>query len=86
MKWKLVSVRLEIVLISTQDKFALKVPQAWKSFWPYPMALPGTWVKGMLVSVRLEIVLVSTQDTCMVCAKRTIGSEIGLIGLDGTPR
>ena len=25
-------------------------------------------------------------DGCMVCAKRTIGSEISLIGLDGTPR
>ena len=27
------------------------------------------------VSVRLEMVLVSVQDRCMVCAKRTIGSE-----------
>ena len=27
------------------------------------------------VSVRLEMVLVSAQDMCMVCAKRTIGSE-----------
>ena len=26
-------------------------------------------------SVRLEAVLVSVQDSCMVCAKRTIGSE-----------
>ena len=29
-----------------------------------------------LISVRLEIVLVSVQDRCMVCAKRTIDSEI----------
>ena len=28
------------------------------------------------VSVRLEMVLVSVQDRCMVCAKRTIGSDI----------
>jgi hypothetical protein len=28
-----------------------------------------------LVSVRLETVLVSVQDRCMVCAKRTTGSE-----------
>ena len=28
------------------------------------------------VSVRLEMVLVSVQNRCMVCAKRTIGSEI----------
>ena len=27
------------------------------------------------VSVRLEMVLVSVQDRCVVCAKRTIGSE-----------
>ena len=30
------------------------------------------------VSVRLEMVLVSVQDRCIVCAKRTIGSEIVL--------
>jgi hypothetical protein len=29
-----------------------------------------------LISVHLETVLVSVQDRCMVCAKRTIGSEI----------
>ena len=29
-----------------------------------------------LVSVNVEIVLVSVQDRCMVCTKRTIGSEI----------
>ena len=34
-----------------------------------------------LVSVHLEIVLVSTQDRSMVCAKRTIGSEINLVHL-----
>jgi hypothetical protein len=39
-----------------------------------------------LVSVRLERVLVSVQDRCVVCAKRTIGSEIVLDALDGTPR
>jgi hypothetical protein len=39
-----------------------------------------------LISVRLEIVLVSMQDRCMVCAKRTIGSEIVLDALDGMPR
>jgi hypothetical protein len=29
---------------------------------------------------------VSVQDRCMVCVKRTIGSEIILDALDGTPR
>ena len=28
-----------------------------------------------LVSFQLEAVLVSVEDRCMVCAKRTIGSE-----------
>ena len=31
-----------------------------------------------LVSVHLEMMFVSVQDRCMVCAKRTIGSEIVL--------
>ena len=33
-----------------------------------------------------DIVLILTQDICMVCVKRTIGSEIILDGPDGTPR
>jgi len=37
-------------------------------------------------SVRLEMVLVLVQDRCMVCAKRTIGSDIVLDAPDGTPR
>ena len=32
-------------------------------------------LKWKLVLVCLEIVLILTQDGCMVCAKRTIGSE-----------
>jgi hypothetical protein len=39
-----------------------------------------------LVSVYLETVLVSVQDSWMVCAKRTILSEIDLDAPDGTPR
>jgi hypothetical protein len=34
----------------------------------------------------LEIVAMSVQDRCTVCAKHTIGSEIILDVLDGTPR
>ena len=33
----------------------------------------------------LETVLVSVQDRCTVCTGRTIGSEIILDALDGTP-
>ena len=35
-----------------------------------------TWVKWNPVLDRLEIVLVSVEDRCMVCAKRTTGSDI----------
>ena len=38
-----------------------------------------------LISVNLEIVLILMQDRCMVCAERTIGSEIVLDAPDGTP-
>ena len=36
-------------------------------------------------SIRLEMVLVLVQDRCMVCTKRTIGSDIVLDAPDGTP-
>jgi hypothetical protein len=39
-----------------------------------------------LVLVHLETVFVSVQDRCMVCAERTIGSEINLDEPDGAPR
>ena len=34
-----------------------------------------TWVMWSLTSFRFETVLVSVQDRCMVCARRTIGSD-----------
>ena len=38
-----------------------------------------------LVLICSEIVLVLVQDSCMVCTECTIGSEIVLDALDGTP-
>ena len=38
-------------------------------------------MKWTLVSVSFEIVLISMQDRSMVCAERTIGSEISLVHL-----
>ena len=35
-----------------------------------------TWVMCNLTSCSLDIVLVLVQDRCIVCAKRTVGSEI----------
>ena len=50
------------------------------------MELLGDGVMWNLVSVRLETELVLVQDRCIVCAKRTIGSQIILDEPDGTPR
>ena len=45
-----------------------------------------TRLKWKLVSVYLEIVLILMRDGFTVGAERTIGSEIILDALDGTPR
>jgi hypothetical protein len=45
-----------------------------------------TWVMWNLVLIYLDIVFVSVQDRCMDCAKCTIGLEIILEEVDGTPR
>jgi hypothetical protein len=39
-----------------------------------------------LVSIYFETVLASVQDRCTVCTECTIGIEIILDTLDGTPR
>jgi hypothetical protein len=36
--------------------------------------------------VHLDTVLLSVQDRCTVCAKRNIGTSIGLDAPDATPR
>ena len=38
-----------------------------------------TWVMWNLSCFYLEVVLPSVQDRCMVCTRRTIGSEIVLV-------
>jgi hypothetical protein len=44
------------------------------------------WAMWNLDSLRLETMLVSVQVRSMICAKRTVGSEIILATPDGTPR
>jgi hypothetical protein len=44
-----------------------------------------TWVVWNLILVCLETVLVSVQDRSTVCTEQTIGIEIVLDALDGTP-
>ena len=87
-KLKLVSVRLEIVLVLAQDRctvcadctsgkeITLGTPE-WYSWVMY--------VKGKLISVHFEIVLVLAQDRCTVCAECTSGMEIILGTPDHTP-
>jgi hypothetical protein len=88
LKWKRVSVRLEIVLILTQDRctFAPKAAQDHKSFWTHPMELLGDVSHVESCLVLLQTVLVSVQDRSTVCADRTIGSGIVLDAPDGTTR
>ena len=64
LKWMLVLVCLEIVLILTQDrgKFAPNVPWARKLFWTHRMELLGDVGHVECHSVRLEMVLVLVQD------------------------
>jgi hypothetical protein len=45
-----------------------------------------TWVMWNHILIYFETVLASAQDRCMVCTERTIGIEIVLDTLDGTPR
>ena len=89
LKRKLVSVRLEIVLILTQDRCTVCAEHAIGSeiILDAPDGTPRSHGSCRNhVSVRLEMVLVSVQDSCMVFAEHTIGSEIVSDAPDGTPR
>ena len=86
---KLVSVRLEIVLILTQDRYMVCAEHTIDS--EIVLHAPDGKLLGDLghvesCSVHLEMVLVLVQDRCTVCTKRTIGSDIILDALDGTLR
>ena len=88
LKWKLVSVHLEIVQILTQDRCTVCAEHTIGSeiVSDAPDGTPWCWVMWNLVSICLEIVLVLVQDRCTVCAKRIISSEIILDAPNGTTR
>jgi hypothetical protein len=88
LKWKLVLVYLEIVLILMQDRCTVCIEHTigLELIWTHSIELLGTWVMSNVILLHLETVLVSVQDRCTVCAKRTIGSKIVLDAPDGTPR
>ena len=88
-KRKLVSICLEIVLISSQDR--CKVCTECTTCMEITLGTPEwyskvMYVKWKLVSVRFEIVLVLAQDRCTVCAECTSGMKIILGTPDHTPR
>ena len=86
--WKLVSVRLEVALVSVQDGCTVcaKVPKAQKSFRMNPMVVLGDKAQVEARFSPLEIVRILTQDRCMVCAERPIGLENILDTPDGSAR
>ena len=73
----LVSVHLETVLASVQDRWTVCAECTIGSeiVLDAPDGTPWCWVMWKLVSICLEIVLVLVQDRCTVCARRTIGSK-----------
>ena len=87
-KWNVISVHLETGLVSMQHSCIVcaKCIIGSKSFWTHPMVLRGyeAQVKARFSpfgdSANLDV------DRCTVCAEHTIGSEIVLDALDGTPR
>jgi hypothetical protein len=80
----LISVRLEMVLVSVQDRCTVCAKQTIGSgiVLDHPMVLLGDEAQVEAHLVYLEIVLILTR----VCAERTIGSEIVLDTLEGTHR
>jgi hypothetical protein len=89
LKWKLVSVLLDIVLILTQDRCTICVERTIgsKIVLNSPDGTPrlhGSHEISLLFC--FETVLVSVRDRCMVCARRTIALEIVLDALNCTTR
>ena len=52
----------------------------------HPMELLGDVGHVESLFVLFVVVLASVQDRCMVCTRRTVGSEIVLDATDGTTR
>ena len=76
--WNLVLVRLETVFVWVQDRLRNYFG---RTQWYFKVMR----LKWKLDSVCLEIVLILTQDRCIVCAERSIGSEVILDTRVGTP-
>jgi hypothetical protein len=88
LKWKLVSVRLETVLVSLQDRCTVctKYTIASEIILDAPDGFLGARLNWKLVLVCLDIVLILILDRSTVCTERTVRSEIVLDAPDGTAR
>jgi len=85
--WNLVSVRLEIVLVSVQDRCTVCAKRT--------IGLDIVFTTSMVLlgeEAQVEAHFSPcgdsgnlTQDRCLVCAEHTIGLEIVVDALDGTP-
>ena len=86
--WNLISVRLEAVFVSEQDRSMVcaKRTIGLETFWTHPMVLLCDWVKWKPDLVYLEIVLILTQDRGTVCIECTKGSQIILGATVGAHR
>jgi hypothetical protein len=85
--WNLVSIHLEILLVSKQDRCTVCVNHTIRS----DIIVGRTqWISYVtlvlwnLISNDLVTVLVLVEDRCTVCVERTIGSEIILDAPDGS--
>ena len=87
--WNLISISLEIVLVSMQDSGSVSRQTYHKlriHFRRTRWYSQVTRLKWKLHLFYLEIVLILTQDRCMVYAERTICLEVVLDTPDRTPR
>jgi hypothetical protein len=82
--WNLISVHLETVFVSVQDRCTVCAKHTIAS--EIVLNAPDAAPRWMLVSVCLEIVLFLTQDRFMVCAEHTTSSKIALDTTNRTPR
>jgi hypothetical protein len=85
----LVSVHLEMMLVSVQDRCTVCAIRTIGSVIIFLHTRSYSEVmrlKWKLISICLEIVLIMTQDRCIVYVEHTIGSQIILVIPDGTPR
>ena len=84
---ELVSFRLEIVLVSVQDRCTVctKRTICLDIVFSTSMVLLGDEAQVEALLVRVDTVVILTQDRCLVCAEHTIGLEIIVDALDGTP-